>query len=174
MLNRNQPLNCRDPEILTKLYEELRPYALKKCQYLLVDIGSSQDIVQDVFEKLWCAPITFANIAAAYQWIYKSCHNAAIDRLRTTKRRGEILEATKTFLFPEPKTPQDRLANRETLVKVLEHLSDREAIVLSYIVIDCLAYHEIATLMEVSVKTIQRLMVAVEQKLSGLRSHYYE
>ncbi len=174
MLSRNQPLDCRNPEVLTELYEELRPYALKKCQYLLADINSAQDIVQDVFEKLWCSPVIFPDIASAYQWIYKSCHHASIDRLRTSKRRGELLAINKSLLFPEPKTPQDRLANRETLVKVLGHLSDREAIVLAYVVIDGLAHHEIAVLMDVSVKTIQRTMVAMEQKLAGLRSQYYE
>lgn len=164
-----QSFDCSDAKVLTALYGQLRPYALKKCQYMLGDIGTAQDVVQDVFMRLWRAPITFPSIAAAYKWVYKSCHNAAIDRMRSAKRHHAFIDQEWLLSPAHAVTPQDRVINRQMAEKVLHLFSEREAAVLMYTAVDRLSHREIAELMDVSVKTIQRTVVAIEETLATLR-----
>lgn len=166
--------DCSDGKVLTALYEQLRPYALKKCQYMLGDVGTAQDIVQDVFMRLWRAPITFPSIAAAYKWVYKSCHNAAIDRMRSTKRHDAFAELEWSLPSSHAVTPQERMINRERAETVLHLFSEREAAVLMYTAIDGLSHREIAELMDVSIKTIQRTVGAIEETLATLRRGSHE
>ena len=168
------PINCQDKSTVTALYEQLWPLAINKVLYLLNDEALAQDVVHDVFETMWRAEMKFADVKSAYQWIYVSCHNAAIDHLRKHKRRDALLSSVSAVLFTAPKTPQDRLANRQLLTKLVHLLNERETIVLAYLAIDGLTQKRIASILEVSDKTIQRVVSTLESKIKPMRGVFYE
>lgn len=174
MLATDQTYDCRDRRVLSKLYAELRPYALKKCHYVLADLALAQDVVQDVFIRLCNDPVIFHSLAAAYRWVYTCCHNASIDKLRSLKRQESFVSKEITLSIYEDVGTHDRLANQQVVRQILHHFSEREAEVLIYIAVDGLSHREIAELLGVSAKTIQRTVGAIEQKLTEIRRKPYE
>lgn len=170
----NDEIDCSATAVVGRLYQELGPFAVSKTEYLVGDLATAKDIVHDVFEKLCRRPMKFPGRNDAYRWIYRCCHNAGIDFLRTRKRRGESLSNLKDILFPEPKTPQDRLANQQTLAEVISHLDQRQSRILAYLVVDGLSHKVTAELLEVSEKTIQRSLAEIDKKILQIRRSYYE
>lgn len=169
----NKPIKCKVSTEMSALYKQLSPYAISKTRYITGDDASARDIVQDVFEKLWQRELEFPDIKMAYQWVYTSCHNAAIDHLRKDRRKIRIESNLIDVNFVTPLTPQDRLANRQAFESILNHLSERQGLILGYIIIDGLSQKEIASLMKVSEKTIQRDVAAMNQRVESLRGHYH-
>ncbi|MCX6127033.1 MAG: RNA polymerase sigma factor [Proteobacteria bacterium] len=170
----NLTIDCSAAGVVGKLYQELGPFAVSKTQYLVGDLSTAQDIVHDVFEKLCRKPMNFPNRDDAYRWIYRCCHNAGIDFLRTRKRRAESLVNVKDILFPEPKTPQDRLANRQTLCMFIGHLDQRQSQIMGYLAIDGLSHKEAAVLLGISEKTVQRSIADISKKLLHIRRSFHE
>jgi RNA polymerase sigma factor (sigma-70 family) len=80
-------------------------------------------------------------------------------------------------MLEEPRlvrSAEDRLLNRSLLLAVIAQLSERESQILAYQIIDGLSHKEIAQLLEVSEKTVQRDCLALQRKLVALRSAAYE
>ncbi len=128
----------------------------------------AEEIVQTVFLKLWQAALSFPDIKAAYAWVYRACHNAAIDHLRLSSVQRELaLEANgEPMDFPSGAPAVDlRLEQRQTLIRHLAALDDREAQILAYRVIDGMTQDEIAMLLGLSRKTIVRICQELETKL---------
>ena len=167
-------IDCSATGVLGRLYQELGPFAVSKTHYLVDDRSIAQDIVHDVFEKICRKPPVFASRDDAYRWIYRCCHNAGIDFLRTKKRKVESLQNVKEILFPEPKTPKDRLGNQQTLAMIVKHLDLRQTQILAYIAIDGLSHKDTAKLLEVSEKTIQRSLADIDKKLLQIRRSFHE
>ncbi len=168
----NTTIDCSNSDEVSKLYVRLRPFALSKTQYLTGDLAVAQDIVQDVFESLMGNPIVFNSDSQAYQWVYKSCHNRGIDFLRNRKRRLSILDVSKSVMFPEPKTPQDRLANQQVLAKLINKFNSRQAEILGFVAIDGLSQVEIAKLLDISTKTVQRELAQIQEILDQHRGYH--
>lgn len=43
---------------------------------------AAEEILQEVFSKLWENKMKFPDLRQAFSWVYKCCTNAAIDYLR--------------------------------------------------------------------------------------------
>lgn len=167
-------LDCSDPKILTELYQKLTPLAVSKTEYITGETSVAQDIVQETFVKMWQQRLVFPSLAAAYSWAYKACHNAAIDYLRSHKYR---LTHQRQAILEEPRlvrSAEDRLLNRSLLLAVIAQLNEREGQILAYQIIDGLSHREIARLLDISEKTVQRDCLALQRKLVALRSATYE
>lgn len=167
-------IECSNPDTVAELYHELRPYALSKTEYMTGHMDIAQDIVHDVFVRLWQKKPSFSSARAAYAWIYASCHNAAIDYLRSSRRAALYSSDVALVAVSNPRTPQDRAANREFLVAIFDRLNRRETEVLAYRLIDGLQLKDIALLMGISEKTVQRTIGALQEKIDDLRGDFDE
>jgi RNA polymerase sigma-70 factor (ECF subfamily) len=165
-------MDSRDPNAIARLYERTGRAALSKTARLVGRVAVAEEIVQDVFLKLWSAELTFPDERAAYAWIYRSCHNAGIDHLRAAAtRREESAEPSDLAAHRDlaaDATPV-RLAQRQLLTKHLSRLDDREAQILGYRVVDGMTQDEIAEVMGVARKTIVRACARLEAKLGEAR-----
>ena len=167
-------INCADSKTVEELYSELRPFALSKTEYITGSMDIAQDIVHDVFVKLWQKKLSFPSKRAMYSWVYASCHNAAIDFLRAKNRTSKLTTVMNIDDVQDPKNIQERLVNKRFLEGILSLISEREGVVLAYKAIDGLTIKEISELMNVSEKTVKRDLAEVQQKLDHLRSHLDE
>lgn len=155
---------------LADLYREAGPYALSKTSYLVGCRNVAEEIVQDVFLKLWQKQPVFPSAQHAYAWVYKACHNAGVDYLRSRRRlaaaaRFDIVEQLK-----EPDCPADRLANQEILARILSQMSEREARIVTYRFIDGIGLDAIAAMMELSEKTVRRTLQSLIERHAAWRS----
>lgn len=160
-------MDCRIPDKLRRLYEQTGRAALLKATRLVGRRAVAEEIVQGAFLKLWDAGIVFPNERAAYAWIYRACHNAAIDYLRSHTTRFEssfdapALAAMAAIDDPWLVTADERQHLRERLMG----LDEREAQVLVYRTVDGMTQSEIAEVMGLSRKTVIRICAALDAKL---------
>src|SRR6185437_2721779 len=78
-----------DAAALSALYAKTGRAALAKTTALIGNRQAAEDIVQEVFSRLWTARLRFPSERAGFLWIYKSCHRAGIDYLRSGRVRLE-------------------------------------------------------------------------------------
>lgn len=78
---------------LAELYDRFSGPLYSVCLRIIRDASEAQDIVHDVFLTLWeKAPLFDAARGSAFSWAVSLARNRAIDRLRTARRRAELLE----------------------------------------------------------------------------------
>lgn len=159
------------------LYEKLGRPALGKT-ITLVGRAAAEEILQDVFVKLWKAGLIFPNLKSAYAWVYKCCTNAAIDFLRSranqsvalfTETGAVIAEAEDKADPTGPSELETRMAAKQGLQILVRELSQDEASVLIYRSIEGLKQDEIAEVMKISRRTVNRLQEKVDHKLAKIR-----
>ena len=159
-----------DKITIENLYRKVGRAAISKTMRIVGRKDIAEEILQEVFLRLWQKSLKFDSEKAAYFWIYKSCHNAAIDYLRSAVARREqggqdlVIE-----MQPSENDQTDQFVNRELILRAISRLNEREAAVLLYREIDGLTQDEIAEIMDVSRKTIGRTITALEANLSVWR-----
>lgn len=145
-----------------KIYEQLyREHAEKIVYYLYYkygDIDKAQDIVQDSFAKLWinCSKIL---LGAAKSFLYKIANNASINAYvhkKTILKYQQIPQKIYTNESPEFQMEEKEFMDR--LNRAITDLKDgqREVFLLSRM--EKKTYKEIAEMLEISVKAVEKRM----------------
>jgi RNA polymerase sigma-70 factor, ECF subfamily len=167
-------IDCADPSAVRRLYEATGRAALSKTEHVVGRFDVAQEIVQEVFLKLWRDKLKFPTEKQAYAWVYKACHNAGIDHLRSAAVRlergapgGEGVPSLEDFASAvEHMSAEDQSLRRQLVQRALVHLDEREAQVLGFWVLDGMTQDEIAEILGVSRKTIVRAVQSIETKLA--------
>ncbi len=80
-------------DAMAALYERFSRPLYATALHILKDGAEAQDIVHDVFITLWeKAAIYAAERGSAFSWAVTLTRNRSIDRLRSRRRRAELLE----------------------------------------------------------------------------------
>ncbi|WP_346883108.1 sigma-70 family RNA polymerase sigma factor [uncultured Algibacter sp.] len=145
-----------------KIYEQLyREHAEKICYYLYYkygDMDKAQDIVQDSFAKLWvnCSKILFV---AVKSFLYKTANNASINAIvhqKTVLKYKDSKQKTYTNESPEFKMEEKEFLHR--LNMAISGLKDGQREVFLLNRIEKKTYKEIAEMLEISVKAVEKRM----------------
>lgn len=84
-----QGLSSGDTQQYAHIFRE---YYSALCHYagsILGDPGHAEDLVQDVFEKLWQKPPAFENLRHLKDYLYKATRNAALNFLKGSQHSME-------------------------------------------------------------------------------------
>jgi RNA polymerase sigma-70 factor (ECF subfamily) len=146
--------------LLFKLY---RPRIFRIVNYILRDSADSEDVVQDIFLKLFTALEHFRHDASFFTWIYKIAVNAARARLTAKSRDANVMTDSGTDMleqsFSSSADQPEVLHQRAELARMLDlaitalPANWREAFLLREI--DGLSYADIAELMHCPVGTVR-------------------
>jgi RNA polymerase sigma-70 factor, ECF subfamily len=159
--------DCRDRAVVAELYKRTGKAALSKIMHVVGRKDVAEEILQDVFLRLWKAGITFPDERAAYSWIYKACHNSGIDYLRSAYNRRSVSPSEGFFdRLEDAKDLGSQTANRQIVTRYLNRLSDREAYILGYRVLDGMSQLEVAELLGIARKTVSRTEAKIADKIS--------
>lgn len=91
-----------DRDALAALYDRQARVLYATALRILNDAAEAEDIVHDVFVALWTKACEFdASRGSAIAWTLTLTRNRAIDRLRSRKRRGDLLQASE-WSAPQP------------------------------------------------------------------------
>jgi RNA polymerase sigma-70 factor, ECF subfamily len=89
-----------DRDALAGLYDRHSRPLYSTALRILNDPAEAQDVVHDAFITLWKKSVEFQpERGTAFGWAVTLVRNRAIDRLRTRRRRSELLEQS----VPDPK-----------------------------------------------------------------------
>lgn len=145
----------------------------------LVSKSVAEEIVQDVFAKLWQLKMQFPDLKHAYAWVYKCCTNSAIDHLRNhNNSHAELTDFTQNNSLADHGSPSSSLdletkTQAQQLWKHLVTVFDpEEAAVFVYRTMDGLTQDEVAEVMQVSRRTVNRIQEKIDQKLDKIRRQH--
>jgi len=164
-------LRTGDRDVLNNLYQRLGRPALSKLVRLVGRKTVAEEILQDVFLRLWRADVDFPDEKAAFAWVYRSCHNAGVDYLRSALSKSESHHAADVDLLPSEFDFAVRVEDRQLILRALETLSERDSQILLYSVVDGMTQEEIAQLLDLSRKTIVRSLASIHEKLVLFRQY---
>lgn len=84
-----------DREAFSALYDRFSKPLYATAVRILTDASEAQDVVHDAFVSLWDKARTYeSSRGTAFSWALTLTRNRAIDRLRSRRRRAELLESS--------------------------------------------------------------------------------
>ncbi len=127
------------------------------------DRSTAEDIVQDVFFKLWkkMQHNELKKNLDIKPYLYVAVKNTALNKLKVNKRRADLEEKSLTPLFVETMTAADILIYNELKNHLMNAITDlppkcREVFQLSRL--ENMSYKEISEQMNISIKTVENQM----------------
>lgn len=90
-----------DRDAFATIYDRFSSPLYSLALKMLANEAEAQDLLQEVFLSVWNKSDTFrADRGSAFSWVVAQLRNRAIDRIRSKRRRGELLEANAPELEP--------------------------------------------------------------------------
>jgi RNA polymerase sigma-70 factor (family 1) len=123
------------------------------------DLDAAEDLVQQVFVKLWEQRARLDIAWSLKGYLYKTVHNSALNRLRSVKTHSKYLDFNAAQLENE-QTPPDYPARElaERLQQALGKLPPQCRHVFELSRFEDLKYREIADQLGISIKTVEAQM----------------
>lgn len=134
----------------------------------------AEEIVEDVFVKLWCNRENVTQIKNLNVYLYTSVKHQSLNALSQEARRvvTESLEVSEYDVQSEDNSPHDLLVTSELMQSIqsaIESLPPRCKLIFQMVREDKLHYREIAEILNISVNTIDvQMAIAVKRLCSAL------
>lgn len=134
-----------------------------KCRRVLRDDAEAQDLAQEAFTKLWLSRESLRDPDAALSWLYRTVTRLAVDRLRRTARAPMTSVAEQHAAAFDLR---DQLMAKDLIARAALRLrsDELEALILSRA--DRLTHPEIASVLQVSERTVRRLLKRAQERLA--------
>lgn len=155
-------------------FEEIYLYFHKKLTSFARNFVRSheiaEEIVGDVFIKLWSRREDIVNIQNLTVYLYSATKNRSLNALTKEARRfvTESLDLTDPDSYPLSSTPHDLLVTSEimqTMRQAIELLPARCKVIFQLIREDGLKYKEVSEILNISVHTIDAQMAIAIKRL---------
>ena len=135
-------MSLSDPKTFAEVYDEHAPRVYAAAYRILADGARSQDVVQDVFLRLWRRPTTFdARRGELGSYLRLMARSRALDLWRETQAAGRASDRLKIVVAGDDGRPEERPSDaaeigaaRSVVRAALGRLPEaqREALVLAY------------------------------------------
>jgi len=151
-------------------YRRTFPVVLAKCRRMLRGHADANDVAQEVFIRLWKHRDLVEDHQALTAWLYRTSTRIVIDRGRQRKLSQES-ELSLQALTSEGSQdfPEARLASRRQLQALFREFPDQELEAAILNRFDRLTHPEIAEVMNVSERTVRRLLTRFDERVSTLK-----
>lgn len=160
-----------DQQAYGQLYVAYMPYLLKFANSIIKNHQLSEEIVSDVFIKIWQNRQEIARVENLKLYMYVSTKNTALNYLSRHYRKEIIsLEEMSMNTIMSPYNPEQLMITSEAVRKIndeIQKLPPRCKLIFKLAKEDKLKYSEIARLLNISVKTIDNQMATALKKISS-------
>jgi RNA polymerase sigma-70 factor (ECF subfamily) len=138
---------------ISELYRLHRRRALAIARRILRDNDEAEDVVQEVFARLYTQHVRFDGKAAATTWLHRILVNSSINSLRARNRRGKLESPPAAPVDPETHAMGNE--RHALLLEALEDLSDQHRLMVTLRDLRGYSYPEIARLLSVPEGTVK-------------------
>lgn len=136
------------------------------------DKETAEEIVSDVYVKIWKNRGDLHNIQNLKSYLFISVKNGCLSHLRKKKNEKIVLlDEYKDFHFQQVSGPDDDLIDNETIKSIysaIDTLPPKCKMAFTLAKINGLKHREIAEVMEVSEKTVNNHLVAAVKKITEI------
>lgn len=157
------------------LFRSYYPALCKSLYRILKDVSLAEDIVQEVFLKVWDKRHTIELNEASQAYLYRSCYNTALNFLKQQKTSGELGSLHETLSSGEDaESPLAYLETESIILESIEALPPQSRRVFSLSRFEMLSYKEIAARLDISVKSVEKHMsIALQRLRESLKDYLY-
>lgn len=166
---------CGDQEALKELYRQLYKKLVQFAYVLVRSRELSEEVVEDVFIKLWSRRAQARDIQNLKVYLYIATKNTALNYL--SKKAAELTTAPFDFLDIETAdvspSPDQIMITAEMLRKMqaaVDALPPRCKMIFKLIREDGLRYKEVSDILGISVNTIDAQMAIAVKRISATLS----
>ncbi len=138
---------------IDELYREHRRRALAIARRILRDADEAEDVVQEVFAKLYSQNVRFDGKAACTTWLHRILVNSSINSLRARKRRDRLESPEPSCENPEAMAAGSQRHQR--LLEALGTLSEQHRLVVTLRDLRGYSYPDIARMLGVPEGTVK-------------------
>jgi RNA polymerase sigma-70 factor (family 1) len=160
-----------DQHAYAQLYMVYMPYLLKFANSIIKNNELAEEIVSDVFIKIWQNRADLWKVENFQLYLYVGTKNTAINYLSRHFRKDVIsLEEMSLNISMSPYNPEQLLITSEAVKKInyeIQKLPPRCRLIFKLVKEDRLRYNDIASLLNISVKTIDNQMAIALKKISS-------
>ena len=184
-------IRVRDDEDAVAFDALMKTYQARLLRILRHLVGSeviAEDLVQDVFLRVWRARKSYQPAAKFSTWIFHIAHNVASNAVRDGRRRKEYQitdDATTSGAFSMeqlamastgvmPVRKLDRAERAEMVRTAIEALNERQRMALLLCKFEGQSYQEIADTMQLSVQAVKSLLSRARVNLKSLLEPYLD
>lgn len=136
--------------ILVKKYQERLYWHIRR---MLVDHEDSNDVMQNVFIRVWNALANFREDAQLYTWLYRIATNECLTFIEQRKKKGTIsINELESGLSNKIRADQDFDANKLEwkLQLAIQQLPEKQRVVFTLRYYDEMPYEEMSRVLETS------------------------
>lgn len=167
-------INNKTEEAFKYLYDTFYASLCRYAKRFVGEFMDEEDVVQEIFVKLWEREGKFENMRAVSAYLYRSVHNASLVYIRDQKeeRREEFIQRLGEVLTFDSVNNEELLIEEEyyrQIFTVLNSLPDQRRIIVE-LTMEGMKNEEIADSLHISVNTVKTLKkkayVYLREKLS--------
>ena len=141
---------------------------------IVQDEAEAEDVVQEVFIKLWNQRQRIAEIKNTEAWCMRVTRNLSIDKIRSKHRRTESFQEGFDMKDDAP-TPYQKTAGKDLFGRIknlMRKLPDKQRMVMELRDIEGLSYQEVADALEISLDQVKiniyRARLAMRRELEKI------
>jgi RNA polymerase sigma-70 factor (family 1) len=164
-------------ELFFSLNEELNRFAYS----ILKSKEDAEEVVTDCFIALWQKKETLVDIENPKLYLFVSIKNRSINKLAQRKRQNNSFNEEYLVHFKSPFfNPGELMLSREAVGMILEAINElppKCKMIFRLIKEDGLKYADVATLLNISVKTVEAQMAIAVKRISNshnFKNHFPE
>ena len=146
-------------------YRRYFPIIRAKCARMLGDGDEAQDVAQETFVRLWHAELGDDDPRRITAWIYRASTHLAVDLLR---RRRFVADAPLDGAHAA--CTEALLHARQELARIASASPAQELEIAVLHRIDGLGQEEIAAVLDISDRTVRRVLRRFDERLARLRA----
>ena len=161
-------IDCSSEAVVHELYKRMGPVLMAKAYSMVKRQDVAAEMVQDAFMKLWRFGGVLPNEKATYVWLYRTCQRQCIDLAKSASQRLVTTDSEVLSWQSDRGESRDRTVSREIVMDLLRRLEERDADIFVYVNMDGMTQNEVADLMGVARKTVQRSLLKTQTKLEEL------
>lgn len=154
-------------ELFLRFYPSLQQFAFSYVKSKQL----SEEIVSDVFIKIWQKRETLHNIGNLKLYLFTSTRNTAINYLK--KQKGAPLELAEDYwvelnsVYFDPEKLMITAEMMDRIQKAIQSLPPKCKLIFKLVKEEELKYKEVAALLDLSIKTVENQMTLALKKISA-------
>ena len=154
-----------------QLYKQHVEGLVRFAYYYVRDLDTAQDVVQEVFLKVWNKKPALKNAEHEKAYLYKMTRNACLMILRKKQTRQKYQQTEAETISDSPETDFISKEIDDAYKTAVLELPEKCRVIFSMSRFDHLSYKEIANTLGISVKTVEtqigRALVFLRKRLSS-------
>jgi RNA polymerase sigma-70 factor (ECF subfamily) len=160
-------------EALQSMYKNYYGMLCNQVFLILKDKNSAEDIVQDVFFEIWKKKDTLSINQSLVAYLKRACRNRTLNYIRDNNVKWEddtsLMELQDSGVGSDEIMTTDEL--NTTIQNVIAQLPEKCGIIFSLSRFEDMSYNEIASSLDISVKTVEN---QISKALRILREKIYK